>query len=81
MKRQPLTDADVAIFTADAKSFGDWLTAMLSITLERCGAKSRPYRQTLRLAKLLVEWRAAIANISDGGLPRPAAERHRPPDG
>lgn len=71
MKRQPLTDADVAIFTADAKSFGDWLTAMLSITLERCGAKSRPYRQTLRLAKLLVEWRAALATPSTAGCRGP----------
>lgn len=61
MKRPTVTKADLQIFDTDAKRFADWLAAMLSITLSCYGAKSRQYRQTLRLAKYLTEWRATMA--------------------
>lgn len=61
MKRPVVTIADQQLFDIEARRFADWLAAMLAITLASYGAKSRQYRQTLRLAKYLTEWRAALA--------------------
>ena len=60
MKRPVLTPADRQIMTAEARRFSDWIAAMLVITLSSHGAKSRLYRQTLRLSRVLTEWRAAL---------------------
>lgn len=60
MKRPILSEPDRRLFIAEAKNFRDWITSMLAFTLQTYGAKSRHYRQTLRLLRIMAEWQATL---------------------